>query len=73
MLRVGSALHDPYRPAVSGPNRARFFSNLLEPTGHRGFDPRTVFGPTKYQRLLEVKRRYDPDNVFHVNNNIPPR
>jgi FAD/FMN-containing dehydrogenase len=43
-----------------------------EPAGHRGFDPRTVFGPTKYQRLVDVKRRYDPENVFHVNSNIRP-
>ncbi|HEX2072728.1 MAG TPA: FAD-binding oxidoreductase [Geodermatophilus sp.] len=43
-----------------------------EPAGHRGFDPRTAFGPTKYQRLVDVKRRYDPENVFHVNHNIPP-
>ncbi|HZH18985.1 MAG TPA: FAD-binding oxidoreductase [Geodermatophilus sp.] len=43
-----------------------------EPAGHRAFDPRTVFGPTKYQRLVDVKRRYDPENLFHVNNNIPP-
>jgi FAD/FMN-containing dehydrogenase len=43
-----------------------------EPSGHRGFDPRAVFGPAKYQRLVAVKRRYDPENVFHVNHNIPP-
>jgi hypothetical protein len=44
----------------------------LEPTEHRGFDPRTVFGPPKYRRLVDVKRRYDPGNLFHVNHNIPP-
>jgi FAD/FMN-containing dehydrogenase len=29
-------------------------------------------GPT-WDRLVEVKRRYDPDNLFHRNQNIPPR
>jgi FAD/FMN-containing dehydrogenase len=50
------------------------YSNFqgAEPAGHREYDPRTVFGPTKYQRLVDVKRRYDPENVFHVNSNIPP-
>ncbi|MDP8959276.1 MAG: FAD-binding oxidoreductase [Actinomycetota bacterium] len=24
-----------------------------------------------YERLVEVKKRYDPDNLFHVNQNIP--
>jgi len=43
-----------------------------ERTGHRALDPRAVFGPTKYERLVAVKRRYDPDNIFHINHNIPP-
>jgi len=25
-----------------------------------------------YERLAQVKGRYDPENMFHVNQNIPP-
>ncbi|MFL6043625.1 MAG: FAD-binding oxidoreductase [Propionibacteriaceae bacterium] len=28
-------------------------------------------GPT-WDRLRQLKRRYDPDNLFHLNNNVPP-
>jgi len=31
-----------------------------------------AFGPANYARLREIKRRYDPENVFRSNTNIPP-
>jgi FAD/FMN-containing dehydrogenase len=33
---------------------------------------RESYGDAKYARLQKLKRRYDPDNFFRINQNIPP-
>jgi FAD/FMN-containing dehydrogenase len=41
--------------------------------GNEGADRvRAAFGEEKYRRLTAIKARYDPDNVFRGNQNIPP-
>jgi FAD binding domain/Berberine and berberine like len=33
---------------------------------------RDAYGARKYDRLRALKRNYDPDNFFHMNQNVPP-
>ena len=33
---------------------------------------RASYGDATYQRLVELKRRYDPTNLFRLNQNIAP-
>jgi FAD/FMN-containing dehydrogenase len=33
---------------------------------------RSVYGAERYKRLEEIKRTYDPHNLFRMNHNIPP-
>lgn len=52
------------------PHRAGVYVNFL---GDEGTDRvREAYGEETYRRLVELKGRYDPDNVFRHNQNIPP-
>jgi FAD/FMN-containing dehydrogenase len=46
------------------------YVNVLAETGEAGM--RRAYGDAKLARLATVKRRYDPENVFHLNQNIAP-
>lgn len=54
----------PYAPATGT------YVNAMDDTGQDRV--KTAYGAAKYERLRQVKRRYDPGNVFHRNINIPP-
>src|SRR5438477_60312 len=46
------------------------YVNFLENEGEDRI--RLAYGADKYDRLKSLKRRYDPDNFFRINQNIPP-
>ena len=58
-------------PHASGGVYLNFLGEDREAAGARA-GALAVYGPAKLERLMAVKRRYDPDNVFRLNHNIPP-
>src|SRR5215475_1198217 len=53
------------------PHRAGVYVNFLDSDDDTG-RVREAYGDDTYHRLVEVKAKYDPENVFHNNKNIQP-
>jgi hypothetical protein len=49
----------------------RIYANYMS-TNRGEVDAKAVYG-TNYTRLLQLKRKYDSQNLFHLNQNIPPK
>jgi FAD/FMN-containing dehydrogenase len=65
-VRWTSETHAANQPHLSASSRHNYLGD------DQGDDAiRAAYGPN-YERLREIKRRYDPGNVFHLNHNIAP-
>jgi FAD/FMN-containing dehydrogenase len=53
-----------------GPYHQNVYVNFLMEEGDDRI--REAYGASKYDRLKAIKRKYDPDNFFQLNQNIPP-
>ena len=58
-----------YWSALS-PYHTSVYVNFLMEEGEERI--RQAYGASKYDRLKGLKRKYDPTNVFRLNQNIPP-
>ncbi len=65
-LAAARAYADSMTPLSTG----RAYVNAIEDGGTDRV--RAAFGERTYDRLVAVKDRYDPDNVFHLNQNVRP-
>ena len=61
----GRAVIATLRPHMT---TGQYVNDVVE-TGTSGVD---IYGSAKYQRLVALKRKYDPDNFFRLNQNVRP-
>jgi hypothetical protein len=54
-----------------GPHHTGVYVNFLMEEGEERV--RQAYGVERYDRLAALKRRYDPENLFRLNQNISPR
>jgi FAD/FMN-containing dehydrogenase len=69
MWNAGQDLLDGIRPWLSDRKHGNFLTAPDAPVEQT----RLAFDEADYTRLQEIKAVYDPDNMFRINYNIPPR
>ena len=57
--------------ALAPVSRAGAYVNFMGDAGDKRL--RASYGDANYERLVALKRRYDPANLFHLNQNISPQ
>ena len=68
-LPVHEAWTEEYFAALA-PKARGVYSNFLAAEGEARI--REAYPAATYERLAEIKRRYDPSNLFRMNQNIRP-
>ena len=63
---LGAALYAEIEPSLTGGAYINFLSSEGEDR------VQAAYGTEKFARLRALKDRYDPTNLFHLNQNIPP-
>jgi Berberine and berberine like len=81
MVNIGAMYQDPEERSIHESWVDAFASSLRQSDsgayvnflGDEGADRvRAAYPGATWERLRRVKARYDPENVFHLNQNIPP-
>jgi len=79
VLSLWSDAKDDAQQKAWTKNAAEIMSSYSDMVSYPNFlaadeagDTETAYSPAVYRRLRAVKDRYDPQNVFRINNNIAP-
>ena len=67
MIELGRGYRDDLEPYSTGAAYLNFIGEEGEARVRAGF------GRANHERLARVKAEWDPENVFHVNQNVRPQ
>jgi hypothetical protein len=67
--RWARGLWEAMQPCLSGSVYVNYLGHEADEGSER---VKAAYGPEKYARLVALKNRYDPTNVFRLNQNIAP-